>query len=43
MALHMVPVKPENVVELTIESVDLDAQGIARRDGKVVFVQGALP
>lgn len=43
MALHLVPVKPENVVELTIESVDLDAQGIARRDGKVVFVQGALP
>lgn len=43
MALHLVPVKPENVVELQIESVDLDAQGIARRDGKVVFVQGALP
>lgn len=43
MALHMVPVKPENVVELQIESVDLDAQGIARRDGKVVFVAGALP
>lgn len=29
---------------LRIESIDLDAQGIARRpDGKVVFVDGALP
>ncbi|MGL4574444.1 MAG: 23S rRNA (uracil(1939)-C(5))-methyltransferase RlmD [Burkholderiaceae bacterium] len=27
---------------LHIESVDLEAQGIARRDGKVAFVQGAL-
>jgi 23S rRNA (uracil1939-C5)-methyltransferase len=30
--------------KLTIESLDLEAQGIARRlDGKVVFVDGALP
>lgn len=29
---------------LLIESLDLDAQGIAHRaDGKVVFVEGALP
>jgi 23S rRNA (uracil1939-C5)-methyltransferase len=29
---------------LTIESLDLEAQGVARReDGKVVFVEGALP
>ncbi len=28
---------------LDIESLDLDARGIARRDGKVVFVDGALP
>ena len=29
---------------LTIESMDLEAQGIAHReDGKVVFVDGALP
>jgi 23S rRNA (uracil1939-C5)-methyltransferase len=28
---------------LTIESLDLEARGIARRDGKVVFVEGALP
>ena len=29
---------------LTIESLDLDAQGIAHKeDGKVVFVEGALP
>ncbi|MGB3289908.1 MAG: 23S rRNA (uracil(1939)-C(5))-methyltransferase RlmD [Burkholderiaceae bacterium] len=26
-----------------IESLDLEARGIARRDGKVVFVDGALP
>jgi 23S rRNA (uracil1939-C5)-methyltransferase len=29
---------------LTVESLDLEAQGIARReDGKVVFIEGALP
>src|SRR5690606_9147204 len=28
---------------LNIESMDLDARGIARREGKVVFVDGALP
>ncbi|MFA5491139.1 MAG: 23S rRNA (uracil(1939)-C(5))-methyltransferase RlmD [Candidimonas sp.] len=28
---------------LDIESIDLEARGIARRDGKVVFVEGALP
>ena len=28
---------------LSIESLDLEARGIARRDGKVVFVEGALP
>ncbi|NYT36613.1 23S rRNA (uracil(1939)-C(5))-methyltransferase RlmD [Allopusillimonas soli] len=33
----------QEVLELDIESLDLDARGIARRDGKVVFVEGALP
>lgn len=28
---------------LNIESLDLEARGVARRDGKVVFVEGALP
>jgi len=29
---------------LTVESIDLDAQGVARKeDGKVVFIEGALP
>ena len=28
---------------LNIESLDQEARGIARRDGKVVFVEGALP
>jgi 23S rRNA (uracil1939-C5)-methyltransferase len=28
---------------LDIESLDIEARGIARRDGKVIFVQGALP
>jgi 23S rRNA (uracil1939-C5)-methyltransferase len=28
---------------LSIESLDLEARGVARREGKVVFVQGALP
>ncbi len=27
----------------TIESLDLEARGIARRDGKAIFVEGALP
>ncbi len=30
-------------LEYEIESLDLDANGIARRDGKVIFVRGALP
>ncbi len=30
-------------VVLDIESLDLEARGIARQDGKVVFVEGALP
>ena len=28
---------------LDIESLDLEARGVARREGKVVFVEGALP
>ena len=36
------PVHPEDA--LSIESLDIEAQGIAHRpDGKVVFVEGALP
>lgn len=31
------------LVTLDIESLDLEGQGIAHRDGKVVFVEGALP
>lgn len=30
-------------LQLEVESLDLDANGIARHDGKVVFVRGALP
>lgn len=30
-------------LELDIESIDLEANGIARREGKVIFVRGALP
>ncbi len=36
-----VPLGPEET--LTITSVDLEAKGVAHRDGKVVFVEGALP
>ena len=28
---------------LSVESLDNEARGIARRDGKVVFIEGALP
>ncbi|MBC7470200.1 MAG: 23S rRNA (uracil(1939)-C(5))-methyltransferase, partial [Ramlibacter sp.] len=29
---------------LTVDALDIDAQGVARRpDGKVVFIEGALP
>ena len=35
---------PPHLEWLTIESLDMDAQGVAHRaDGKVVFVEGALP
>ena len=39
------PVGKEHPVDLlTVESLDIDAQGIAHRaDGKVVFIEGALP
>lgn len=30
-------------IRLSIESLDLEANGVARHDGKVVFVRGALP
>jgi 23S rRNA (uracil1939-C5)-methyltransferase len=36
-----VPLGPEE--SLLITSVDLEAKGVAHRDGKVVFVEGALP
>ena len=34
--------EPE-LLELTIESLDLEAHGVAHHDGKVVFVSGGLP
>ena len=34
-------VKP--TIELTIDSLDHEARGVGRLDGKVVFVEGALP
>jgi 23S rRNA (uracil1939-C5)-methyltransferase len=37
------PTKPREQLTLDIESLDLEAQGVARHDGKVVFVRGALP
>ncbi|MFT3804396.1 MAG: methyltransferase domain-containing protein [Burkholderiaceae bacterium] len=38
------PVEPPPADRLfDIESLDLDANGVARADGKVVFVRGALP
>ena len=41
-SLHFAP--KEQPLPLLIESLDLDAQGIAHKaDGKVVFVEGALP
>lgn len=30
-------------MELVIESLDLEARGVAHREGKVIFVEGALP
>jgi 23S rRNA (uracil1939-C5)-methyltransferase len=35
--------RSEVITELEIESLDLEAQGVARHDGKVMFVRGALP
>jgi 23S rRNA (uracil1939-C5)-methyltransferase len=35
--------KPGPAVPLHIESLDHDGQGVAHREGKVIFVEGALP
>ena len=35
--------KIQETAVLEVESLDLNAQGIAHRDGKVVFIDGALP
>lgn len=41
---HETPGNPLPDGWLAVESLDIDAQGIARRpDGKVVFIEGALP
>ena len=41
---HDAPESPLPDGWLAVESLDIDAQGIARRpDGKVVFIEGALP
>jgi 23S rRNA (uracil1939-C5)-methyltransferase len=43
-AAHDTPENPLPDGWLAVESLDIDAQGIARRpDGKVVFIEGALP
>jgi 23S rRNA (uracil1939-C5)-methyltransferase len=34
---------PRERIDLDIESIDLEAQGVSRHDGKVVFVRDALP
>ncbi len=34
---------PRDIVALAVESLDLDGNGVAHHDGKVVFVRGALP
>ena len=31
------------LIDLELESLDLEAQGVAHADGKVVFVSGGLP
>ena len=35
--------KTEVTLHLDVESIDLEANGVARSEGKVVFVRGALP
>ena len=34
---------PPEPVEITVESLAQDGRGVAHRDGKAVFIQGALP
>ncbi len=43
MTNHQSTQQPDPFLFLSIESLDLDAQGIAHHDGKVIFIQGALP
>lgn len=37
------PAAPAAILEADIESLDLEGKGVARVDGKVVFIEGALP
>ncbi|MSP97124.1 MAG: 23S rRNA (uracil(1939)-C(5))-methyltransferase RlmD [Betaproteobacteria bacterium] len=37
------PPSPQPLLRLTIESLDSEGRGVARNDGKVIFVEGALP
>ena len=40
----MMPTAPHRDGHLTVQSLDLEGQGVAHReDGKVVFIDGALP
>jgi 23S rRNA (uracil1939-C5)-methyltransferase len=39
----MAPAAAGAILEAQIDSLDLEGQGVARVDGKVVFIEGALP
>ncbi len=43
MAGVRAPARERERIRVEVESLDLDANGVARHDGKVVFVRGALP
>jgi len=41
--IDVVPVAPRLALETVVESVDQEGRGIAHKDGKVIFIEGALP
>ena len=39
----MEELQKNDVIELTVDNIGYDGEGVARYDGKTIFIKGALP